>query len=139
MTTSEAISVRHNSADSVSTWGLFAGLDFTNSDARDDLKLIHAAGFAALSRLLPVALRDTGQSSVVARFLLNLYNGYRFPFDMTDFRRLDHNLFVDCMTVLQMDYMPEHEVHEYFERGAAIWEQMAADWGFKDFESESWR
>lgn len=131
--------VGRTSADRVATWERFAVLDFSSSGVREDLKFIRAAGFAALSRLLPVALRDTGQSSVVARFLLNLYNGYRFPFDMTEFRRLDHDLVVDCLTVLQMDYLPEQEVHRYFERGAAIWEQMAADWGFKDYQSESWR
>lgn len=67
------------------------------------LPAIRLEGEAALRRLLPVAQRDTGQSSVIARFLLNLYNGDRFPFDLTDLRRLDYELFDDCLAVLKMD------------------------------------
>lgn len=96
-------------------------------------------GEAALRRLLPVAQRDTGQSSVIARFLLNLYNGERFPFDLTDLRRLDFDLFEDCMAVLKMDFHPAKEVHLYFEKGGAIWEALAKEWGFKDYAGKAWR
>lgn len=96
-------------------------------------------GEAALRRLLPIAQRDTGQSSVVARFLMNLYNGNRFPFDMTDFRRLDYELFEDCMAVLKMDFQLVREVHLYFEHGGTVFEALAAGWGFKDYQGENWR
>jgi hypothetical protein len=96
-------------------------------------------GVQALKRLLPIARSDTGQSSVVARFLLNLYNGDRFPFDMTDFRRLDFQVFDDCMAVLKMDFQPQKEVHLYFDNGGVIWEQMAKDWRMKDFYGTNWR
>lgn len=109
-------------------------------DARiAELPAIRLEGEAALRRLLPIAQRDTGQSSVVARFLLNLYNGERFPFDMTDLRRLDYELFDDCIAVLKMDSQPEKEVHRYFEDGGAKWEALAKDWGFKDYAGSSWR
>lgn len=98
------------------------------------------AGEAALKRLLPIAQRDTGQSQVIARFLLNLYNGNRFPFDNTDLRRLDNELVEDCIAVLRMDARPLQEVHLYFENGSKIWETLAKDWGFRDFYGEdSWR
>lgn len=98
------------------------------------------AGEAALKRLLPIAQRDTGQSQVIARFLLNLYNGNRFPFDNTDLRRLDSELVEDCIAVLRMDARPLQEVHRYFENGSKIWETLAKDWGFRDFYGEdSWR
>lgn len=98
------------------------------------------AGEAALRRLLPIALGDTGQSGVVARFLLNLYNGNRFPFDNTDLRRLDQQVSEDCIAVLRMDSLPAQEVHTYFSNGSQIWEKMASDWGFRDFQGEkSWR
>lgn len=98
------------------------------------------AGEAALKRLLPIAQRDTGQSQVIARFLLNLYNGNRFPFDNTDLRRLDNELVEDCIAVLRMDARPQQEVHRYFEHGSKIWEALAKDWGFRDFYGEdSWR
>ncbi|MBO9352911.1 ParB/RepB/Spo0J family partition protein [Bordetella petrii] len=101
---------------------------------------IQEAGQAALQRLLSVARSDTGQAGVVARFLLNLYNGNRFPFDNTDLRRLDYELCEDCIAVLRMDSRPVQEVHTYFENGSKIWEQLAKRWGFKDFYGEdSWR
>ncbi len=100
---------------------------------------LQANGVEALRRLLPMAQSDTGQSCVVARFLLNLYNGDRFPFDMTDFRCLDFAVFNDCMVVLKMDFQPAREIHMYFENGGAILEKIAADWGFKDFHSKNWR
>src|SRR5690554_5400701 len=84
-----------------------------------ELPVIRQRGQAALFRLLPVALNDTGQSSVVARFLLGLYNGKRFPMDMTELRRLDRDLFLDCLAVLEMDHQPEMEVHRYVEDGSA--------------------
>ena len=123
----------------IDAWTVFAKLNFLTHESREGVSKVRAAGVEPLARLLGVARRDTGQSQVIARFLLNLYNGNRFPFDMTDFRRLDHDLFVDCMSVLQMDYMPAQEVHMYFKRGSEIWERMGTDWGFRDFQGESWR
>ena len=87
------------------------------------------AGVAALQRLLPVAQRDTGQSGVVGRFLLGLYNGYAHPFNLTDLRRLDAGLHQDCLTVLAMDARPVREVHEYFAGGGRIWQELADNWG----------
>lgn len=100
---------------------------------------IRLEGEAALRRLLPIAQRDTGQSCVIARFLLNLYNGNRFPFDNTDLRKLDYELFDDCMAVLKMDFQPVQEVHRYFDDGRAIWEALAAGWGFADYAGKDWR
>lgn len=93
---------------------------------REDIK---AEGGAALKRLYVTANGDTGQSGVVARFLAGLYNGTRFQFDLTDFRRLDDALFEDCMALLRMDARHcVQEVHEYFEDGGRKWEQMISDW-----------
>ncbi len=103
------------------------------------LPSIRADGEAALRRLLPIAQSDTGQSGVVARFLLNLYNGDRFPFDNTDLRRLDSGIVDDCLAVLRMDANPEREVHKYFPNGGEIWEQLARDWGVKDHYGTDWR
>lgn len=89
---------------------------------------IHNAGIAALRRLLPVALRDTGQSGIVARVLLGLYNGQAYRFDLTELRGLDPNLFDDCLALLRMDYCPAQEVHEYVNDGDAIWKELARRW-----------
>lgn len=93
---------------------------------------IDAQGREALGRLFKVAQTDTGQARRVAAFLLGCYNGGRFPFDLTDFRTLDYELFDDCLAVLRMDYQPRQEVHNYFERGGARFEQLAEDWGLVD-------
>ena len=109
-------------------------------DARiGELPAIRLEGEAALRRLLPIAQRDTGQSSVLAWFLLSLYNGGRFPLDLTDLRRLDYELFDDCMAVLKMDFQPAKEVHRYFEDGGAKWEALAKEWRFKDYPGSTWR
>ncbi|TCS35824.1 hypothetical protein EDC30_109123 [Paucimonas lemoignei] len=92
-----------------------------------------AEGLPALRRLLPIARRDTGQSRVIAHFLLSLYNGNRFKMDLTDLRGLDQELFEDCLAVLRMDNTPQREVHCYFENGGAIWEKMASDWNVTDY------
>ena len=90
---------------------------------------VHRLGVDALHRLYAVALRDSGQCRHVARFLLGLYNGDRFPFDLTDLRCIDGALFDDCMRVLQMDArICRREVHAYFERGGELWEELADRW-----------
>lgn len=89
---------------------------------------IRTAGLAALVRLLPVAQRDSGQSGVVARFLLSLYNGTAYPFPLTDLRKLDTALYQDCIAVLHLDNRPEHEVHTYVVNGDAIWDGFKKVW-----------
>lgn len=90
-------------------------------------------GFEALQRLYAVACRDTGQARKVACFLLGLYNGDRFPFDLTDLRGLDDDLFSDCMLVLRMDArVCRQEVHNYFDAGGRKFERLATDWGLVD-------
>lgn len=89
---------------------------------------IRAAGIDALHRLVPVALRDTGQSRIVALFLLGLYNGPEYPFSLTDLRGLDAGLFDDCIAVLRLDNSPEREVHTYYPNGDAIWQELRRSW-----------
>lgn len=90
-------------------------------------------GVAALQRLLRIAQGNSGQCKHVAGFLLGLYNGTRFKFDLTDFRCLDREIFMDCLKVLAMDFTPKREVHQYFKDGGQIWEQLAKDWGIRDY------
>lgn len=106
------------------------------SDWRKDLvarnakmKADREAGEAALRRLLPIAQRDTHQAGKVARILLGLYNGHRFPVNLTNLRSLDDTIFEDVIAVLRMDANAYQEVHLYFENGARVFEKLAADWG----------
>lgn len=68
----------------------------------------------AIVRLYDAAhtMLDTGGGSRCAKFLLGLYNGQRFPFDLTDLRCLDGKLFEAAMVVLRMDARHTYtEVH----------------------------
>lgn len=87
-----------------------------------------AAGMPALRRLVEAAQNDTGQSRVCGRFLLGLYNGSAFPFNLVELRLLDQALWQDCMAVLAMDQSPRQEVHQLVENGPAIWEELKATW-----------
>lgn len=91
--------------------------------------IVIPAGVEALKRLLPIAQKDTGQSRIIAGFLLGLYNGRGFPFCLTDFRGLDRKLFDDCQLVLKMDACHcVQEIHDYFVDGGAIFQKLANVW-----------
>jgi hypothetical protein len=77
-------------------------------------------GVSALLRLVAVAKRDTGQARRVRLFLLGLYNGPEWPFDLTDLRNLDRDLQQDVLAVLQLDWHGGREVHKYLDEGALL-------------------
>jgi hypothetical protein len=84
------------------------------------------AGIPALIRLAAIAERDTGQANTVRSFLLGLYNGHRFPFNLTRLRGLDKSLFDDCMAVLTLDARATvKEVHRYLDNGGERFERWA--------------
>lgn len=84
------------------------------------------AGLPALERLAKVAERDTGQAGTVRLFLLGLWNGYRFPFNLITLRGLDKSLFDDCMAVLTLDARATaKEVHLYLDDGGELFERWA--------------
>lgn len=62
-----------------------------------------SAGRPALDRLIEVARGDTGQSVVCRRFLLGLYNGHAWPFDLNDLRGLDADLIDAALAVTRAD------------------------------------
>lgn len=95
--------------------------------------ILETRGLAALQRLYESACGNTNECRYVASFLLGLYNGIRFPFDMTDLRAVSGELFEDCMTVLRMDArITRQEVHLYLTEGSAKFEALAKDWGIED-------
>ena len=84
------------------------------------------SGVPALQRLAEVAQKDTGQAVTVRRFLLGLYNGHCFPFDLTRLRGLDRDLYDDCMAVINLDARATiKEIHQYFENGGELFETWA--------------
>lgn len=105
----------------------------------------HKLGVPALKRLMDVALRDTGQSSVCGRFLLGLYNGQFYRFDLTELRRLDQALLEDCLTVLRMDAQPSAEIHCLLDGGDDLFHRLRMLWvtrdevaGLSDDEQQQW-
>lgn len=97
---------------------------------------LEAKGVPALRRLYKVAQGDSGQCRHIAAFLAGCYNGQRFPFDLTDLRCIDRELWDDCMAVLAMDRQPMQEVHRYFEDGSRKWESMIKDWSLAEKQLE---
>jgi hypothetical protein len=73
------------------------------------------ADIAAVTSLYVAAktMLDTGGGSRCAKVLLGLYNGNRFPFDLTDLRCLDGNLYAAARHAIDMDARRTYcEVHE---------------------------
>ena len=68
----------------------------------------------AVQRLYTVAQKHLGTSggNTCAKLLLGLYNGERFPFDLTDLRLLDEGNLTAAMVVVHMDAAHTYcEVH----------------------------
>ena len=89
----------------------------------------------ALRRLWAIANGHSGQCRIVAGFLLGLYNGEEYPFDLTDFRALDREIFIDCLAVLALDYHPEQEVHVRLGVPGDRFAQLAKTWGIRGREA----
>ncbi|CAM8627305.1 hypothetical protein MCEMSHM24_02718 [Comamonadaceae bacterium] len=70
---------------------------------------------AAFKRLFDMAFQHlgTGGGNTCAKVLLGLYNGRRFPMEMTDLRYLDLGNLDAAMTVIRADsYRTYAEVHD---------------------------
>jgi hypothetical protein len=95
-------------------------------DLEIERQAVTEAGIPALVRLAKIAEGDTGQAATVRRFLLGLYNGYRFPFNLITLRGLDKELFDDCLDVLKLDARAtRQEVHQYIDNGGELFERFA--------------
>lgn len=80
------------------------------------------------------ANHDHGGARVAAKLILGLYNGTRFPFDLTELRCLDQQHLNMALALIRFDAVPRMEVHEWlnklygrtdfgprFERIAYVW------------------
>jgi len=91
----------------------------------------------ALLRLWNMAQHDHGGARVAVKLLLGLYNGPRFPFDLTELRCLDDKNLEDAITVLRMDSRPLAEVHVLLDRDlrrndtGSRMELLACEWKLK--------
>lgn len=92
---------------------------------------------AALLHLYEVARGDTGSARVCVKLLLGLYNGQRFPFDLTELRCLGTPELKAALLVLEMDANPEVEVHVHLQQltgrplMGARFEVLAHQWSLR--------
>jgi hypothetical protein len=86
------------------------------------------AGLDSLAYLLRLTLGTSGQCGIVARFLAGLYNGNDFPFNLTELRGLDADLFEHCVATLRLDNEPTVEIHKYIPDGEKVFLKLLQDW-----------
>lgn len=85
-----------------------------------------------------------GGARVAARLLLGLYNGNRFPFDLTDLRLLDEANLKRALALLEFDAHPSMEVHEWLNSlhgrrdFGQRFEHMAHAWRIKGRCKKEW-
>lgn len=73
----------------------------------------------------------TGQARRLVRFLLGVYNGYDYPFDLTDLRALDTRLANACLDYLNYDRLGVKEVHRHLSGGDRELHAWRADCGIE--------
>ena len=98
----------------------------------------------ALKRVWAMAQGNHGGANVCAKFLLGLYNGDRFKFDLTELRRLDDTVWRDVISVLELDANPRYEVHQWLNMLYGTtdmgdrFELLACDWRMKGKCKREW-
>ncbi len=74
---------------------------------------------------------------VAAKLILSMYNGSRFPFDVTELRCLDQSMLEEALVLMRFDSRPQMEVHEWLNRlygrrdFGARFEHLAHFWRMK--------
>lgn len=84
------------------------------------LSALDQCGPDALKRLVEVAEGYSGQSHHCRRILLAVYNGPKWPLELTRLRCLDRDLQRAAITIIEWSAYSSHELHEYLENGASL-------------------
>ena len=81
---------------------------------------------AALVRLLEMTLQETRdeQSAICRDFLLGLWDGQAYPFNLGRLRRLEIDYWLDCMAVLQLQQSMPVPLHRLVQNGEQLWQQL---------------
>ncbi|MFZ2950731.1 MAG: hypothetical protein WA003_14745 [Desulfuromonadaceae bacterium] len=83
---------------------------------------------AAITRLLPVARHDTGQSGRVAAVLLSIYNSDNFHVPLAELGCLDEDLYQDCITVIRGRIDVNLDPWRLIENGQKVFERLVDLW-----------
>ena len=73
----------------------------------------------------------SGQADRLIRFIAGVYNGYDYPFDLTELRGLDTQLANACLDYLNYDRLGKREVHRHLTGGEQRLHQWLEDYGIK--------
>ncbi|MET3512769.1 hypothetical protein ABIC63_000534 [Pseudacidovorax sp. 1753] len=74
-------------------------------------------GLQALRTFYELAANHShGGARVAAKLLLGLYNGARFPFELTELRCLDDKHLTMALELMRFDATPKMEVHDWLNR-----------------------
>lgn len=90
--------------------------------------------------IIETAIRQnptTGQSGRLVRFLAGVYNGYDYPFDLTDLRALDTRLANACLDYLNYDRLGKKEVHRHLSAGERELHQWIEDYGLEPYQPQT--
>lgn len=105
---------------------------------RDDVtsELHRTIGIKSLKRLLQVANGLSGQCRYVAGFLAGCYDGAQYPFDLTDFRCVDHDLFLDCLAVIRLLYETRDGIQANVPSGDEVFGRLIAKWSIQAYNAD---
>lgn len=67
---------------------------------------------------------DSGGECAARKLLLGLYDGSKYPFDLSELQRLDDEYFEDAMNCIRLRVRHRIEPHEFFINGSAIFKRL---------------
>ncbi|HHH9441355.1 TPA: hypothetical protein ACP32N_003294 [Pseudomonas aeruginosa] len=102
-------------------------------------EVLRTLGRKSLRHLIQVANGFSGQCRYVARFLAGCYDGVRYPFDLTDLRCLDPELFLDCIATMRLLYESREAVQTNVAGGDEVFRRLISDWSIEEYASASIR
>lgn len=106
---------------------LLAGL-MTEEEYKNRIQFSREGHKEALTKVIKTALDDCGGGRVCRDFLLSLYNGHAYPFNMNGLCNLDSCLYAACITIMNINCRPNppFEIHEWFVNGNEVFDRLKA-------------
>ena len=101
-------------------------------DAMDrDLAAIKSRALLGLHRIEDaIRTRPAGdQAKSLIRFLMGIYNGHTYPFDLAELRDLDPEIALACLDYLNYDRLGERNLQDHLANGAHDLQHWLMDHG----------
>jgi hypothetical protein len=103
-----------------------------------EFKAIEVRGLRGLAVIL-TAIRShagSGQAGRLVHFLAGLYNGYDYPFDLSDLRPLDTNLANACLDYLNYDRLAVCDLDKHLDGGGRELQAWLRDYNIVPIDRE---